>query len=185
MNMSRALWTCRQCRRATTARRRYWTACTIEAPSSANLLDRLKSRIQAYQSPPSALLFALSKDLPPEALTAAVTYLRAATPEPIGCLSDAIPGTDSSPRFGISLAAWVPDAQRDGGVSVVPFTSTVAARPSIQLGREILPSKEREKDEVGLSRLAVEGASGKPRWSDMWALDNPRGEVPEALQDLK
>lgn len=168
--------------------RLYWTCRTLISSSPDQLLESCKSSLRLPSvsaadapPPPSVILFTLSKNLPPETLTAATRYLRTQCDQAVGCLSDPFGSSSTDETFSASLAWWTPLA--DERCRILPFRSTIAARPAIALGREIIPSQDRTKDEAGLEHFAA-GEGKSTKWSDIWARDNVSGEVPEALQDL-
>ncbi|KNZ59058.1 hypothetical protein VP01_1808g5 [Puccinia sorghi] len=124
-------------------RRCYWTATTFRSSSPHKLVEAIQQNIQAFQpnpsttilDPPSVLLFTISKRIPSELLESLVRSFQNLVPaiEPIGCLTQ-----DSSIHlYSASIAKW-----SGPSADLVPFTSTIPSRPSISVGREILPSDQ-------------------------------------------
>ncbi|PWY99101.1 LOW QUALITY PROTEIN: hypothetical protein BCV70DRAFT_212470 [Testicularia cyperi] len=202
---------------------------TLFSETPQGLLIALKSTLQSMASlasrvgpPPNTssdsradhdhvLLYALSKDLPSQYLSEAVSLLRgddstssaqpsstASSPSRIarvGILSSPLPsslipsnalepGTPpiaSSTLHSVSLSLLP-------GVNAIPFRSTIPGRADIAVGRWVdkKPSwqqgTERRADLLDDGNGALPG--GARDWKDIWGRENLEGKVPEGLEKL-
>ncbi|GAA5879158.1 hypothetical protein JCM3774_002097 [Rhodotorula dairenensis] len=146
-------------------RRSIWHCSTFSSPSPAALLARVEQAV-AERPPTSATVFALSKNVPRQLVSAfrrAVAPPGSSTPA-IGCISEVLPAALASSAnrqelFSIALAQHRPARDTERAIA---FRSSLLGRPNIALGREIKPEQQADHDQVdsGLEAFLNGGAWG-------------------------
>lgn len=123
-----------------TSRRTIWTTSTHLSSSPTSLLSHLQ-QLPAPSSPPSAILYALSKNVPYELLHSIQLSL---TPSPstpsLGVLSELLPSSfapslslgSNGEVYSVSIASYTPS----GGERAIPFRSNLTGRANASVGRE-------------------------------------------------
>ncbi|PLW06047.1 hypothetical protein PCANC_27914 [Puccinia coronata f. sp. avenae] len=136
----------------TAGRRSYWTATTFRSPSPLKLAGALQETVASLagseRTAPRILLFTISKRIPSALLAGLVESIQRLPPavQPIGCLTQ-----DPSPSlYSASVAQWAGEPAR-----IVPFTSTISSRPSVAVGREIIPNGSIEKTDSAAKYLGL------------------------------
>lgn len=134
---------------APSSRRTIWHSSTFLSSSPSALLEHLQQQqATASPTPPSASVYALSKNIPAELLDSIHLALSTSTSHcpSIGVLSDVLPSHLALPNeqetFSIAFASYHPTSST---TKVVPFRSTLLGRPHISVGREVKqvdPSEE-------------------------------------------
>lgn len=127
--------------RTPSSNRTIWLTSTILSTSPTSLLSHLQSTpLPSSPTPPSVLLYAISKNVP-SSLISSIQATLSPTPS-IGCLSEVpspalsaflAPSLPTEESYSISLATFHPTSTS----RAIPFLSTLFGRPNISVGREI------------------------------------------------
>lgn len=182
--------------------RRYWVTQTLVSNSPTDLLKAVRKALPLLPSVSSEnpirtpLLFSISKHIPSDHLAELVSAFQALEKvyDPIGCLSDDINprGKPSTEAHSVALARWCGTAHSHrslNGPRLIPFTSRLAPRPSISVGREILPGQSRTKDDEALDRALdlhdqATLTESTLKWDGLWSRENLKEDIPDELRSI-
>lgn len=152
-------------------------AATILTHSPSKLTSHLLAEFSNLTN--KTCLFALSTNLPPDALSKLTSRLSSLSSQSVGWLSAPLPreqlqtgAAPAEPRICLSLAFF-------NNSDAVPFRSEIAGKAPVQVGKWHATRDESIWDNIGNAQTIYEQAKkdgGKVNWEDVWA-SNVKGNV--------